>query len=298
MTEASQERRRWAGVITLAVAASLACAMLGWWQWERHQSRAARVAVVEANWEAEAVALSEIVPPGAHEPLPTAQEWRTVTVEGTWEPGSAVLLRHRPVDGQNAMHALAVLRTQEPGDGRLIVVNRGWIAAGQEDTPEAADVLALPAGDVRLSVRLRPAEPAQDRVAPAGQAYRINPEELISVVGLESGGAEVITGAYGSMVAIDPAQDSRLESPGEPSRSLGSHLSYALQWWFFALGAPVGVVVLARRERPLPGEPPSSVAAVPARPTRRHRPSMADEEDAELDAWEAKHAQARATSSA
>ena len=59
--------------------------------------------------------------------------------------------------------------------------------------------------------------------------------------------ADVVTGAYGDLAAEDPAPaTSPLREP-RPALDEGPHLSYALQWVVFAIGALVGFVVLARR---------------------------------------------------
>ena len=77
----------------------------------------------------------------------------------------------------------------------------------------------------------------------------------------------------------------------DPERTLGSHLSYAFQWWFFALAAPVGVAILARREatedallsRLDPDDRPAPARARTERPARR-RGQAEEEEDALIDA--------------
>ena len=60
-------------------------------------------------------------------------------------------------------------------------------------------------------------------------------------IGRQVGGAEVAGGA----VSGRNGQPIRYE---RPSTALGNNLSYAFQWWFFAVGAQIAWLLLARRE--------------------------------------------------
>ena len=88
--------------------------------------------------------------------------------------------------------------------------------------------------------------------------------------------------AYGALVDEDPAPERPLGALPRPSTDPGSHLSYALQWWTFALGSLVGFSILARRELVAPAEPAPDDVPVP--PRRRRGPSAEDVEDALIDA--------------
>ncbi|MBC7290041.1 MAG: hypothetical protein H5T83_01730, partial [Actinotalea sp.] len=106
---------------------------------------------------------------------------------------------------------------------------------------------------------------------------------------------------YGGLVSEDGAAAAGLGRLPAPQTSLGTNLSYAFQWWVFAVGALVAPLVLLRKERrdaaeaaeaddagdALDGTPAGP--AVPARsarpaPRRRRRPTAEEEEDALLDA--------------
>lgn len=261
--------RRGAGVLAVALVVALGCSLAGMWQWSRHQDRSAAVALVTANYDAPPVALAAIVEDG----LQAGEVWRPATVQGTYVGGA--VLRNRPVSGTPAAHALGVLElTDGPLRGGLLVVDRGWFPAA-----DAATARSLPAGDVAVVVRLRPLEPAGDRDAPAGQVQAIAVDQVLSVAGLDLGAA--VPQAYGVVATEDGAAPAGVNPLPRPSVDLGPHLSYAFQWWVFALGAVVGAVVLLRREA-------SHDATV--RPeqqtTPRRRPTAEEEEDAILDAAE------------
>src|SRR5699024_567376 len=58
---------------------------------------------------------------------------------------------------------------------------------------------------------------------------------------------EVVTGAFGELAAEEPAVDRPAALPS-PDTSLGPHLSYAFQWWVFALFFPGALVYRTRRQ--------------------------------------------------
>lgn len=235
--------RRWVGVVVVGVLVAAACVLLGRWQWSRHVQRVEFAATVDANIAAAVVPLRDLLA-DAGGSLDPDDEWRPARVRGTYVAGSAIL-RSRPVDGQPAVHVLAPMAVTMPdGEQAVLVVDRGWLPAGAEETPGA--VPASPAGEVTAVVRLRPVE-EQGRDGPPGQVYRVHPPSVLAA----SGAADLdlpLLEVYGVLAAEDPAPAVAPTPLPPPSTSLRSHLSYAVQWWLFALGALVGVVVLARRE--------------------------------------------------
>ncbi|WP_223305132.1 SURF1 family protein [Cellulomonas sp. B6] len=291
-------RRRAVGLVVVGIVVAVVCTFLGRWQWHRHVARDAAIAVVETNYSAAPVDLADVVPDPAAT-LPDADAWRSVEVRGQYLVDATVLLRNRPVDGTPAYHALVPLLVTDaapgafgpPADaGRVLVVDRGWVPTGADGSADV-DVPAPPAGDVAVTVRLRPGESPSTRTAPAGQAHSIAPAQVLAAGGVD--GAPYA--AYGSLVSEVPAPDVALGTLAAPSTDPGSHLSYAFQWWVFALGGLVAFSVSARREwtgtaaLPLGPTPTGGGPAdpTPARRPRRARGRDEIDEDAEIDAQEA-----------
>lgn len=278
-------RRAWVGLVLLLLASSLTCVALGHWQWTRHSHRAGEVALITANLDAAPVPAAELLGPDLTDPVDPGDVWRPVTLTGEWVADSGVQLRNRPVEGANASHSLALLRTPAGG---VVVVDRGWWRQGDTVPPGALD---LPAGPVELVVHVRAPEPADPRTPPAGQAFSVTPEGLLdSLVAAgrltpgEDGalGSDLATGVYGMQVS--PAPTLPLGALPPPDTGLRSHLSYAFQWWFFALAIPVAGVVLVRRDREKGRTDDDAGDGSPPQPNRRRRLTMAEEEDALLDA--------------
>ena len=265
---------RWLGIVLLGLAVSTTCVFLGSWQLSRHEERSARNAVIERNYDLAPAALASALDDAS---VGADDVWRPVRFTGRYE-GEQLTLRNRPVTGTTASRVLATFRTDDAG---LVVVDRGWLPL--EEVAQGPPT--YPAGDVELTGRLRMAESPDERSAPPGQLYAIAPPLVVAAAGVE--GEDVLDG-YVMAAAESPAPEAALRPFPRPETTPGSHLSYAVQWWLFALGAPVGVVVLARREAAEGGHEQH-------RPQARRSGSDAEAEDALIDAQLA--AQASATSS-
>lgn len=218
---------RWSGYVAFAIVFAIACAFLANWQFTRNASREEQLSLIAANYDAAPVAFSDALPVGgAFDP---ADEWQQVTLNGEYRADDTVLARNRPHGGTSAFEVLVPFSVD---DGRVFVVNRGWVPPAS-DSSDPDVVPAPPAGQVSVTVRLRPTEPAptSGRSAPEGQVPTINTSLIAEAIGSDA----VIPDAYGIMVQEDPAPTAvpqRLESPSEDP---GPHLSYAIQWILFAV---------------------------------------------------------------
>ncbi len=266
-------------IVLVALIASAVAVRAGFWQYGRHEQRATAIERYEANTAAEPAPLADVLAPGE---AVGDREWTLVEVEGEFEPGSTTLLRNRPVDRERTWHVLAWFDTT---DGRSLMVDAGWVPIPDSGVPDDV-VPALPEGPVTLTAVLRAAEPDDGRRDEG--ATRITPAQM------PDPSAEPIDG-YGMVRSICDA-DGCVEALGSPvplpSLSLGPHLAYTWQWFGFALIAPVGGVLLARRDWQLTGEgageqgddaPERARASSPPKAPRRRRergPSDEEIEDA------------------
>ncbi len=256
--------RRWGGYVALTVVFAVACGLLSWWQWSRRAEAVERIDRIEANYDAPAADLGDLVP-GVDEVAADA-EWHPVTLRGEYLGDEQLLVRNRPRNGLAGYEVLVPLRLD---DGRVFVVDRGWVPAG-DDLEAPAAVPAPPSGEVAVVVRLRSGEPEiAGRSAPDGQLATIHLPSVAELVD-----APVYTGMYGLVAEESPAPADAPLPAFRPSLDEGSHLSYALQWIAFGVLAFLGLAWAVRRERKL------ATGVVPVR--RRERDAEA--EDALLDA--------------
>lgn len=268
----SRRMLRWSVYVLIGIGFAVACAFLSNWQFERNESRAAQIALVEQNYDAEPVSLGELIRDDGV--LHPDDEWHPVVLRGQYLCDEQLLVRNRPHGGTSAFEVLVPFRD---ADGRVLIVDRGWVPPGEGEAPDA--VPASPSGDVEVVVRLRPGEqaPASGRGAPEGQVPTIHLPAIAEIVS-----GDVITGAYGRLVSEDPAPDQSLGGFDSPTDDPGPHLSYAIQWVLFALMGFVFIGYIIRTEIVKHREEIEGAPAVAKRPRRRDKD--ADLEDELLDA--------------
>ncbi|MDO5700396.1 MAG: SURF1 family protein [Bowdeniella nasicola] len=228
---------RWVGLIVTGLVVMTTCIFLGLWQWGRYEYKKELVAQFDRAYDAPVQTMSQVLEGGVS--VDRAREWQPVSLTGDWASTQSILVRHRTVSGTGAYRVLAVLRA-EAGDRSIdVLVDRGWVPVSDE----APEVPALDSATVRLEGRLRPPERADSRDVVPGQTLTINPEQVHTALNLGDDDVALFNG----YVQITSGADG-LEGYPRPERDLGPHLSYAFQWWVFAAGVVVGLVVLARRE--------------------------------------------------
>lgn len=261
---------RWGAYLLVAAAFAVVCGLLSQWQFDRNEQTTTQIALVERNYDATPVPLDQLV--AADDELPADAEWHPVSLQGQYLADQQVLVRNRPHGGTSAFEVLVPFHDQS---GRVLLVDRGWVAPAEDSSPGV--VPAPPAGDVSIVVRLRPGEqlPASGRSAPASQVPTINLPTIAEKVN-----PELITGAYGLLVSESPAPAEHLGGFASPTEDPGPHLSYAIQWILFAIMgfAFIGYVIRTEivKAKEDAGERPKRV--------KRRRDHDADDEDALLDA--------------
>ncbi|HEU0206757.1 MAG TPA: SURF1 family cytochrome oxidase biogenesis protein [Pseudolysinimonas sp.] len=264
--------RRWGAYLLLVVVFAFACGLLSWWQWDRRAETLAEGTLVTRNYESAPVALDTLLPRlGSWK---AGDEWRPVELKGRYLTDEKLLVRNRVF---NANPGFEVLVPFQLDDGRVFVVDRGWLPIGsKQDTPD--HVPAPPTGEVTVVVRLQQSEPVlPGRSAPHGQIPEINAATVASMAGTAG---STYTGAYGLLARETPAPADRPAAVQEPVIDEGPHLSYAIQWIAFAVLAFFGLVWAYRREKRINALPAEQRAAARA---PKARSSDTDAEDAILD---------------
>lgn len=241
-------RPGWLALIALVVGFAVAAfTLLAPWQFGREEQRDAQQRAIDTATALAPVPLAELVPPG--DGVAREDEWRQVSVSGSYVPDGEGLVRLRVVDGQPAFEVLTPFRTD---DGRLVTVNRGSVTA--ESGSAVPDYPRPPAGTVTLTARLR-----LDETDPQGRAaiesdghrqvYAADSRALAASTGLalEPGFLQLTAGQPGVLRPLDVAPTAGGEAPF-------TNFSYALQWLTFgviallALGYFVRLELLQRRD--------------------------------------------------
>jgi cytochrome oxidase assembly protein ShyY1 len=228
------------GLVAVLVLAAV-CVALGLWQYGRYEDRRDEAAVVETNYDAMPVALEEVLPE-AGAPLAAEDEWTPVTLQGSYctDPECVLYVRNRQLSGTVGFWQLVPFRAE---DGTTLMVVRGWVPS-DGDASAPANPAPVPDGELAVTVRLHPAEVVLDREPPPGQTHSVNPPQAAGLMGLDDSG--LVARAYGELAAEEPAAERPAALPS-PDTSLGPHLSYAFQWWIFALFFPAALIYRTRR---------------------------------------------------
>ncbi|MER5769926.1 SURF1 family cytochrome oxidase biogenesis protein [Streptomyces sp. NPDC001985] len=216
---------------------------LGFWQFHRHERRVEQNALIARNLEAAPVPVTELTSPGHS--VPRSDYWRAITATGTYDTDGEVVVRRRTnVDEKVGVHVLTPLVLT---DGRVVLVNRGWIPAAPHQTAYPA-VPPAPRGEVTVTGRLKADETTRGSGIkdlaglPDRQVMLINSEQQSELLGKQ------VLGGYLEQTGRKDGEKSPELIPAPDHDSIGAHMAYAVQWWLFTAGVPIGWVILVRRE--------------------------------------------------
>lgn len=222
--------RRILAFAALAAALALLFVRLGFWQLDRLAERRAYNARLTAR-----LAISEV----PFQELGAEVLNRRVVVEGSPDYAAEFVHTGRSRNGSPGVHVITPVRLAS--SDTVVLVNRGWVYAADAAT---VDLSRFREPRTRFSgyTVARPAPRAEPLAPPKQRAVRnldsvsvarllAGPVAPVIVIARDSGGAEAPV-RLPDVVADD-----------------GPHLSYAIQWFAFALIALGGAVVVAYRAR-------------------------------------------------
>lgn len=267
---------RWARYLALVIVFAIGCGLLGNWQLARRAEALKAISLVTDNYDATPVPLTSVL--NDLSDFSDSQEWTPVTLQGQYLTDRQLLARTRPLGGAPGFEVLTPLQM---ANGDVFIVDRGWVAVGaKQDAPD--EVPAPPGGVVTVVARLKPGEPSlPGRSAPDGQIATIELPAIADGLGLPT-----YTGAYGLMASETPAVATIPTAIPRPILDEGPHLSYAFQWFVFALLAFIALGWALRQEyRVVNAADPEEKIRAEGRAVRKaaKMPSDSDVEDAILD---------------
>jgi surfeit locus 1 family protein len=220
-------------LVGVGIAIAAVCVRLGVWQLDRLDQRRAHNEAVRTGLAADPTSLVEALA----EPDPA---YRRVVVTGTYDAAHEVILYGRAFDGRPGDHVLTPLLL---ADGTAVIVDRGWVPFEPDRVVPVGGAAAAAPGEVTLEGFLVPSEDAGDDEGPA--------VDTIQRIDLARLGAQMPYALVPFAVQLEdqsPPVDLPVPAPA-PELTEGPHLSYAIQWFAFALIALGGSMVIARRDR-------------------------------------------------
>ena len=192
--------------------------------------------MIEQRYDQPPVPLDEILTPGVE---PDDIEWRPITTSGTYLPDELILIANRSQNGRAGLNAVVPLQL---ADGRILLVNRGFVPLSEETPPD------VPATEVEIVARIRQSQerrlgqlsdPAEGDLE---TAQRIDIDRLSAQLPGE------VVPVYVDLIESNPPEVGGLPEPvAAPTLGEGNHLSYAAQWFIFATAVAVGWVLAVRR---------------------------------------------------
>ena len=214
---------------TVATVAGIALFVTaGHWQQGRMEQKEALRAQFDAASASPPVALPA-------EPVDwAAWRYRPVTVQGTFDAARQILIDNKVEEGRAGYHVVTPLLL---ADGRAVLVNRGWIAAGE--TRAQLPPAPLPAGMVTVQGRLN--VPAAHYVelahaAPAGGVWQnLDPARFAAASGLPV--LPIVLEQTAPLIGSTKIADNLVRNWPAPDFGIEKHRIYMMQWYLFAATA-------------------------------------------------------------
>ncbi|MCY3601262.1 MAG: SURF1 family protein [Gemmatimonadetes bacterium] len=242
-------------ILLCAVALALGALFirLGFWQLDRHGERSAGVRTRAERADAPRL---EWLGPGDVPPDTAGLIGRRARLAGRWDRAGEIILRSRTLDGRAGAEVLTPFRVGGDAE-QVVMVLRGWLpapdglrpdlASGWTDSPEGA---SGPRGEAQPSATVEGVF-VSSRDGRGGQPLQ---PEIAGTPHLAIAGLDLAL--IREETALDPTPHvlrANDPSPGgvlRPARALetdaGPHLSYAIQWFAFAVIGLGGTAILLR----------------------------------------------------
>lgn len=263
-------RPKWIAFHLLVVAGIVAMINLGFWQLRRLDEKQAFNAVIEARYNAGPQPLDDLLGRVASDD-PTADgfadiEWYPATVTGTYLPDLEFRVTNRSQHGRPGENIVTPLRID---DGRVLLVNRGFVPLRIETAPPPPDGEVSVIGRVRRHQEKGFGQASDATEGPVEYMQRFDIPNIDRRMDVD------LEPVYVNVISSQPSNrtDAGLPEPViAPELGEGNHLSYAVQWFIFSVAVAVGWVLAVRhssRARQQSAAASDSSAADGSSPTRR-----------------------------
>jgi surfeit locus 1 family protein len=208
---------------------------LGQWQTRRAATKLALQEAVERGLQAPPIVVGQAAVSAAE------ASGRRIVAHGEYDPARGILLDNRVLRGRPGYEVVTPLRLA--GGERLLLVNRGWVAAGR--TRDELPAVPTPVGPVTV------------------QGVAVVPPQKVFELGDDAPGRRwqhLLLDRYATWAGaeLEPfvvqqtndAADGLVRDWPRPDLGVDKHRAYALQWYAFALLTVILYVVLNfRRDR-------------------------------------------------
>ncbi|MFE7801744.1 SURF1 family protein [Nocardia sp. NPDC057440] len=258
--------------VLVAAFAYLCFTVLAPWQLGKNTATSHRNELIADSVDAAPIDITAVLD---NKDTDSRAEWRRVTATGAYLPDSTALVRLRHLDGAPAYAVLSIFRLD---DGRILLVDRGLVAAVDGTRPPR--IPDPPAGSQHIEARVRMSEgvtPGKDPSVQDGyrQVYSIDTTQETAV--LQQPLTAIPTGERGGYLQLDEKQPGAFTPTPLPQLDAGPYLSYGLQWLAFGIMAPLGLgyfvyaEIRERRKEKALTPPPTETPTHTTAPTKEQR---------------------------
>ncbi len=208
---------------------------LAFWQIDRLHQRQDFNAIISSRFDVASRPLDAV---RAKHQQPRDAEWFKVQITGRYLGGEDIVIVNVSQDGQAGKDIVTPLQLPS---GEILLVNRGFVSLDM--APPVA-----PSGNVSIEARLR-----QSAARPMGAVTDARDGDLRETQRIDIGRLSPqlpgpVYDMYVEMLRSNPADSVNLSQIAAPRLSNGTHLSYAVQWFFFSACAIAGWLFAVRRE--------------------------------------------------
>ncbi len=231
----------WIAGHVIVVVSLIVFVLMGLWQLRRLEERQAFNELITDRSDQAARDFDDVI--ADFGPDQDNLELRVVVAAGTYKETEELILRSRSLNGLSGHHVLTPL---DLGDGRSVLVDRGWVPIDLDQPGDAT--FAPPAGSVDVYGFLRKTEtrgsfgPVDPQDGVLAQIARVDLARIDSQVDGDLAPVYIQLLRESTVSGLELPAFVALPEPTE-----GAHRGYAVQWFLFALVTGVGYPVLLWR---------------------------------------------------
>ena len=224
----------------------------GLWQLRRLDQRRAYNASVEQNMARPVTPIQDVLGPDATFADASKALNRRVTVTGRYLIDDEIIISGQANNSVPGVWAVSPLLLD---DGRVVLVNRGWVPSTGTITKPVADARP-PSGRVEVTGLISETQIAIAGESPERSAAHLSSFLRIDLARIQKQFSRKLVPAFVQRTTQRPADSGKIVPAALPVPELddGPHLNYAMQWFGFTLmtliGYPILLASMARdRER-------------------------------------------------
>ena len=228
-------RLRWIPLIATLLVAGIGIA-LGNWQTRRAEEKIAIADSIAARSQLDPLPI-QTLPINA-----VPEEFRPVTVTGTFVKDWPVYLDNRPLNGKAGFYLLMPLRVS--GSERVVLVQRGWFPRDPQDRQRLPSI-PVSQDEVKLIGRVRT---SVGKLMQLGETPTLTPGAIVQNVGIEALAAASKLPLQNFIIEqTNDLGDGLVRDWPLPSAGVDTHRAYAFQWYALSAAAFLFFIVTGFR---------------------------------------------------